>query len=72
MLLFAHTICFHSRSSLPAILKLLLLWIVLFIFFAIVYVEVFGLTRWGSGETHTQNYRDFFNALLMLIFMSTG
>lgn len=61
-----------SVSSLPAILKLLLLWIVLFIFFAIVYVEVFGLTRWGSGETHTQNYRDFFNALIMLVFMSTG
>ncbi|KAG9050174.1 calcium channel protein [Tulasnella sp. UAMH 9824] len=61
-----------SISSLPAILKLLLLWIVLFIFFAIVFVEVFGLTRWGSGETHTQNYRDFFNALIMLVFMSTG
>ncbi|KAG9016762.1 calcium channel protein [Tulasnella sp. 427] len=61
-----------SVSSLPAILKLLLLWIVLFIFFAIVYVEVFGLTRWGGAETHTQNYRDFFNALIMLVFMSTG
>ncbi|KAG8944623.1 calcium channel protein [Tulasnella sp. 424] len=61
-----------SVSSLPAILKLLLLWIVLFIFFAIVYVEVFGLTRWGSAETRYENYQSFFNAIIMLVFMSTG
>ncbi|KAG8926488.1 calcium channel protein, partial [Tulasnella sp. 417] len=53
-------------------LKLLLLWIVFFLFFAIIFVEVFGLTRWGDGETHTQNYQDFSNALIMLASMSTG
>ncbi|KAG8896276.1 calcium channel protein, partial [Tulasnella sp. 403] len=61
-----------SISSLPAILKLLLLWIFLFLFFAIVSVEVFGLTRWESAETHNQNYRSVANALLMLVFMSVG
>ncbi|KAG8883427.1 calcium channel protein [Tulasnella sp. 332] len=59
-------------SSLPAILKLLLLWFTLFIFFAIVYVEVFGLTRWESAETRYQNYREFSNALIMLAFMCFG
>ncbi|KAG9041442.1 calcium channel protein, partial [Tulasnella sp. UAMH 9824] len=61
-----------SLWSLSAILKLLLLWTVLFLFFSIIFVEVFGLTRWGGSETHTQNYRDFFNAIIMLAFMSTG
>ncbi|KAG9004060.1 calcium channel protein [Tulasnella sp. JGI-2019a] len=59
-------------SSLPAILKLLLLWFTLFIFFAIVFVEVFGLTRWESAETRNQNYREFSNALIMLAFMCFG
>jgi hypothetical protein len=62
----------HHRSSLPAILKLFLLWIVLFLFFGIAYTEVFGLTRWNLAETHNENYRSLANALVMLAFMSTG
>src|SRR5258705_11950434 len=59
-------------SSLPSILSLLGLWVVLFIFFAILFVEVFGLTKWGANETHTINYYTLGNALLMLSFQSTG
>ena len=44
----------------------------MFLFFGIAYIEVFGLARWNSGETHYQNYRNFENALVMLAFMSTG
>ncbi|KAF8585271.1 hypothetical protein K439DRAFT_1632798 [Ramaria rubella] len=61
-----------SVSSLPVILSLLILWFVLFLFFAILYVEVFGLTRWESAETHNQNYSSLGKALVMLAFMSTG
>lgn len=61
-----------SRSSLPVILKLFSLWLVLFLFFGIADMEVFGLTRWYSAETHAQNYRSLDKALVMLAFMSTG
>ena len=62
---------FHS-ASLPVILSLLSLWLVLFLFFAILYVEVFSMTKWASGESRNQNYSSMPNALLMLAFMTTG
>ncbi|KAL1742981.1 Ion transport protein-domain-containing protein [Schizophyllum fasciatum] len=59
-------------SSLPVILSLLGLWFILFIFFAILFVEVFSMTKWGSGENRDQNYTSVGTALVMLAFMSTG
>ncbi|KAF8337378.1 Ion transport protein-domain-containing protein [Cantharellus anzutake] len=61
-----------SVASLRAIAQLFLLWMVLFVFFGIVYVEVFALTRWNSAETHNQNYTTLPKALVMLAFMTTG
>ncbi|KIM51695.1 hypothetical protein SCLCIDRAFT_33242 [Scleroderma citrinum Foug A] len=61
-----------GTASLPVILNLLGLWLVLFIFFAIMYMEVFGMTKWYSGESTLQNYQSIGNTLLMLSFMSTG
>ena len=55
-----------------AIVNLLILWLVFFGFFAILYVEVFSLTKWGSAENRNQNYNSVANALVMLAFMSTG
>ena len=63
--------CLHS-ASLPVIMSLLGLWLVLFLFFAILYVEVFGLTKWGGVETPTTNYYSVGSALVMLAFQSTG
>ncbi|KAH9939624.1 Ion transport protein-domain-containing protein [Epithele typhae] len=59
-------------GSLPVILSLLTLWVILFIFFAILYVEVFSLTKFGTGETRNMNYTSMANALVMLAFMTTG
>ncbi|GAA5898852.1 calcium channel protein CCH1 [Sporobolomyces salmoneus] len=59
-------------ASLPAILNIFALWAVLFLVFAIFYMEVFGLTRWQSHETHNANYYSFGNALVLLILQSTG
>lgn len=56
----------------PVILNLLGLWLVLFIFFAILKVEVFSMTKWGSGENRNQNYSSIGTALVMLSFMSVG
>lgn len=61
----------HS-GSLPVILSLLGLWIILFLFFAILYVEVFSLTKWNSSEDWNRNYSSMANALVMLAFMTTG
>lgn len=59
-------------ASLPVILSLLGLWLILFVFFGILYVEVFGLTKWGQGESRNQNYTTMGSALVMLAFMSVG
>lgn len=56
----------------PVIINLLGLWLIFFLFFAIMFVEVFGLTKWGSAENHLQNYSTVGSALTMLAFMSTG
>lgn len=61
-----------SVASLPAILSLLGLWVIVFIFFAILNMEVFSMTKWGSAETRNQNYTSLGRAIVMLIFMSTG
>jgi len=54
------------------IFSLLGLWLVLFIFFAILFVEVFGLTKWGGSETPVTNYSSLGSAMVMLAFQSTG
>ena len=51
---------------------MLSLWLVLFLFFSILLVEVFSLTKWNSGETRNQNYSTMPKALVMLAFMTTG
>lgn len=59
-------------ASLPVIVSLLGLWLILFLFFAIMYMEVFSLTRWNSAETRNENYTTMAKALVMLAFMTTG
>jgi flagellar biosynthesis protein FlhB len=61
-----------DSASLSSLLSLLALWLILFVFFAIMFLEVFGLTKWGSGENHNQNYSSMGASLVMLAFMSTG
>ncbi|TFY58902.1 hypothetical protein EVJ58_g6125 [Rhodofomes roseus] len=59
-------------ASLPVIISLLFLWVILFFFFAIMYMEVFSMTKWSSAETRYQNYGTMSRALVMLAFMTTG
>ncbi|GAA6027992.1 hypothetical protein JCM8097_001819 [Rhodosporidiobolus ruineniae] len=61
-----------AAASLPAILNIFALWLVLFLVYAIFYIELFGLTRWRSSSTHNSNYYTFFNALVLLALQSTG
>ncbi|KAI0073340.1 hypothetical protein K474DRAFT_1666711 [Panus rudis PR-1116 ss-1] len=59
-------------ASLPTILSLLSLWIVMFLFFGILFLEVFSMTKWNTGEGRHQNYNTLSNSLIMLAFMTTG
>ncbi|GAA6064276.1 hypothetical protein JCM10212_000978 [Sporobolomyces blumeae] len=59
-------------ASLPAILNIFALWLVLFLVFAILYIEVFGLTRWEPQFSHNSNYYTFWNAMVLLVLQSTG
>ncbi|PWN44200.1 hypothetical protein IE81DRAFT_340250 [Ceraceosorus guamensis] len=59
-------------ASLPAIGSLFALWLVFFITFAIMFVEVFGLTRWGENETYSKNFSTFFGSVIFLSALSTG
>jgi voltage-dependent calcium channel len=59
-------------ASLPVVLSLLSLWLIIFIFFGILFVETFSLTKWNKSETHTQNYSTMGSALVMLAFMTSG
>ncbi|KAG0229344.1 calcium channel protein [Actinomortierella wolfii] len=59
-------------SSLRSIGSLLGVWLVVFTVYGIMFVEVFGLTKYGeNGGTHV-NFRSFPSALLMMVRMSTG
>ncbi|CAO1632713.1 unnamed protein product [Parajaminaea phylloscopi] len=61
-------------SGLPAIISLLGLWMCFFFFFAIMFVEIFGLTKWGKvgPETYSRNFSSLPHALIFLSMMTTG
>jgi voltage-dependent calcium channel len=41
-------------------------------FFGILFMETFSLTKWGVAENHNQNYSTMGKALVMLAFMTSG
>ncbi|KAJ7243891.1 Ion transport protein-domain-containing protein [Mycena haematopus] len=59
-------------ASLPIIFSLLGLWFILFLFFGILFLEVFALTKWNSAETRSQNFSTMGTTLVMLTFFTTG
>lgn len=59
-------------ASLPAILSLFLLWLTMFLVWAIMLVEVFGLTKWGANETYAKNFSTMIGSLVFLSMISTG
>lgn len=61
-----------TRSRFAAIMNIFALWLVLFLAYAIFYMEVFGLTKWGSAASTNSNYSSFFKALVLLALQSTG
>lgn len=61
-----------DSAALPTILNIFALWLILFLTFALFYMEVFGLTRWGPHGTSLANYYSFASTLVLLALQSTG
>lgn len=63
-----------AQAGLPAILNLLGLWLCFFLFFGLMFVEVFGLTKWGyiGPESYSRNFSSLPLALVFLSMMSVG
>ncbi|KAL2389743.1 hypothetical protein RJ035_001939 [Blastomyces gilchristii] len=61
-----------AAASLTAIGNLLATWFVLFLVYAIALTQIFGLTKFGEGETGSINFRDVPRALILLFRTSVG
>ncbi|KAJ7487241.1 Ion transport protein-domain-containing protein [Mycena galericulata] len=59
-------------ASLPTIFSLLSLWFIIFLFFGILFLEVFALTKWNTAETRNENFSSLGSTLVMLTFCTTG
>src|SRR5436190_262285 len=61
-----------AAASLTAIGNLLATWFVLFLVYAIALTQIFGLTKFGAGESGNLNFRDVPKALILLFRTSCG
>ncbi|RIA89873.1 Ion transport protein [Glomus cerebriforme] len=59
-------------GSLPSILNLFAVWSIIFVIYTIIFMEIFGLTKYGNNESRHVNFRQFPTAVVTLIRMSTG
>ncbi|KAJ9051748.1 hypothetical protein DSO57_1002010 [Entomophthora muscae] len=59
-------------ASLPDILMTLYAWMVLFLTYGILFMQIFGLTRYGEFGSDGANFRSFGVTMLMLFRMTTG
>ncbi|KAG9307249.1 hypothetical protein G9A89_017077 [Geosiphon pyriformis] len=59
-------------GSLPSIFNLFAVWFVVFCVYDIMFMETFGLTKYGSTATRHVNFRNFQNSFITLARMSTG
>ncbi|EEP81058.1 conserved hypothetical protein [Uncinocarpus reesii 1704] len=61
-----------AAASLTAISNVLATWFVLFLVYAIALTQIFGLTKFGEGESNNINFRNVPKALILLFRMSCG
>ncbi len=65
-------ISYFISGSLPSIFNLFAVWSIIFVVYAITFMEIFGLTKYGKyGDEHV-NFRKFPTAMMTLVRMSTG
>nr|CAG8520308.1 3794_t:CDS:10 [Entrophospora candida] len=59
-------------SSIPSIFNLFAVWSIVFVVYAIMFMEIFGLTRYGPNSGDHINFRNFPTAMITLFRMVTG
>ncbi|RHZ83056.1 hypothetical protein Glove_99g372 [Diversispora epigaea] len=62
----------NTIGSLPSIFNLFAVWFIIFVIYSIIFMEIFGLTRYGPNGSDYVNFRYFNTAMLTLARMSTG
>ncbi|KAI9495474.1 Ion transport protein-domain-containing protein [Zychaea mexicana] len=64
---------YHTvRLSMPTIVRVTAVFILVMCLFAMVFMELFGLTKYGIETGRHSNFRDYGNALLLLVRITTG
>ncbi|KAF7722394.1 calcium channel protein [Apophysomyces ossiformis] len=64
---------YHTVAmSMPSIIRVSAVFMLVMCLFAMVFMEFFGLTKYGRNGTDHSNFRDYANALLLLVRMTTG
>ncbi|KAG0175172.1 calcium channel protein [Apophysomyces sp. BC1021] len=58
--------------SMPSIIRVSAVFMLVMCLFAMIFMEFFGLTKYGPNGTEHSNFRDYGNALLLLVRMTTG
>lgn len=61
-----------TRMSLPKIIRVTAVFLLVLCLFAMIFMELFGLTKYGLETNEHNNFRDYGNALLLLIRVATG
>jgi hypothetical protein len=64
---------FHAvQASLPSILNVSAIFMMVMCLFAMLFMEFFGLTKYGPYGNDHANFRSYGNSLLTLVRMTTG
>ncbi|EIE92076.1 hypothetical protein RO3G_16787 [Rhizopus delemar RA 99-880] len=69
---FLETLYHTIAKSLLSTIQVSAVFMVVMCLFAMVFMEFFGLTKYGVYGTHHSNFRDYGNALLFLVRFTTG
>ncbi|ORY05860.1 hypothetical protein K493DRAFT_333364 [Basidiobolus meristosporus CBS 931.73] len=67
-----HQLLRTMAVSLRTIVNLLAVWFLVFVIYAIAFMEIFSLTKMGENGGARANFRNFSNSILNLLGMSTG
>ncbi|KAI9029793.1 Ion transport protein-domain-containing protein [Phycomyces nitens] len=64
---------YHTvANSMPSIIHVSVVFLIVMCLFAMLFMELFGLTRYGQNGDEHANFRTYGNALLLLVRMTTG
>ncbi|CAO3588343.1 unnamed protein product [Absidia cylindrospora] len=64
---------YHTIAmAMPSIIRVSAVFMLVMCLFAMIFMEFFGLTKYGPSGSSNSNFRNYGNALLLLVRMTTG